>query len=163
MTLRGASAGMDVRRVGLVVGGLCLVALAVTVVIFFVAGFHKNSQIASLRQHGVPVSIRITGCMGLLGGSGSNQAGYSCRGAFTLGGHRFTESIPGNTLHDPGTILRGVSVPGDPALVTTARALAGEHTSAKVFVLPTILLVLLLVLLGAVGLGLGRRRTGASP
>ena len=146
---------MDVRLVGRVVLALCLVALAVTVVIFFVAGVHKNSQITSLRQHGVPVRFTVSGCLGLLGGSGSNEAGYSCRGSFTLAGHRYDEPIPGNTLHPPGTVLRAVTVPGDPALVTTARMLDGEHTSAKVFILPVVLLVVLALLVGAL---LRRRR-----
>jgi hypothetical protein len=148
MTLRGAAPGLDVRRVGQAVGGLCLVALTVAVVIFFVGAVHKNSQIADLRAHGVPVPFTITGCLGLLGGSGSNQAGYACRGTFTLDGHRYNEPIPGNTDHPPGTVLRSVTVPGDPALVRTERDLAGEQTSAKVFIFPAVLLVVLLLLVG---------------
>jgi hypothetical protein len=139
---------MDVRLVGRVVLGLLLVALAVSVVIFFVAGVHKNSQITQLRQNGVPVQITVSGCLGLLGGSGSNQAGYACRGSFTVDGHRHNEPIPGNTLYPPGTTLRAVTVPGDPALVTTARILATEQTSSKVYILPAVLLVLLILLVG---------------
>jgi hypothetical protein len=52
-------------------------------------------------------------------------------------------------------MLRGVSVPGDPALVTTAGALAADHASWRVFILPAVLLVLLVVGVGAVVL---RRR-----
>jgi hypothetical protein len=155
MTLRGATPGLDVRRVGQAVVGLCLVALAVSVVIFYVGAVHKNAQIADLRAHGVPVPFTITGCLGLLGGSGSNQAGYACRGTFTVGGHRYNEPIPGNTDHPPGMVLRAVTVPGDPALVRTERDLAGEQTSAKVFIFPTVLLVVLLLLVGVL---LFRRR-----
>ena len=155
MTLRGAAPGLDIRRVGQAVVGLCLVALSVTVVIFFVGAIHKNAQIADLRAHGVPVPFTITGCLGQLGGSGSNAAGYSCRGTFSLSGHRYNEPIPGNTDHPPGTVLRAVTVPGDPSLVRTQGDLAGEHTSAKVFIFPTVLLVVLLLL---VGLLLFRRR-----
>jgi len=139
---------VDARRVASVVVGLVLVTLAVLTVVLFVAGAHKNAQITRLRQDGVPVAIRISGCLGLLGGSGSNPAGYTCRGSFTLDGRRHDEAIPGDTLHPPGTMLRGVSVPGDPALVTTVGALAGEHASWKVFILPTALLVLLVVGVG---------------
>jgi hypothetical protein len=146
---------VDARRVGGVIVGLVLVALAVLTVVLFVAAAHKNTQITRLRQDGVPVAIRVSGCLGLLGGSGSNPAGYTCRGSFTLDGRRHNEAIPGDTLHPPGTMLRGVSVPGDPALVTTASALAGEHTSWRVFILPAVLLVLLVVGVGAVVL---RRR-----
>jgi hypothetical protein len=104
----------------------------------------------------VVVDIRVTGCLGLLGGSGSNAAGYACRGSFTLDGHRENEAIPGNILRAPGTRLRGVSVPGDPALVTTTGALAGEHASGRVFILPTILAIILALFVG--GLVLRRRR-----
>jgi hypothetical protein len=93
--------------------------------------------------------------MGELGGSGSNPAGYSCRGSFTLDGRRYNEPIPGNSLHPPGAVLRAVAVPGDPALVITARMLDGEHTSGKVFILPAVLLVVLALV---VGLLVRRRR-----
>jgi hypothetical protein len=137
---------------------LLLAALAVLVVILFIAGTHKNSQITQLHRHGVPVAIRISGCRGLLGGSGSNPAGYACRGSFTLDGSRHNESIPGNTLHPPGTMLRGVAVPGDPALVTTAGALAAEQASGRVFILPAILLVVLVFGTGAFVVTLRPRR-----
>jgi hypothetical protein len=161
-TLRGAGAGLtvDTRRVGRVIVGLLLVALAVLVVILFVAGIHKNSQISRLRHHGVAVSIRISGCRGLLGGSGSNAAGYTCRGSFTLEGHRYNEALPGDTLHTPGTMLHGVSVPGDPGLVTTVGALTTEHASAKVFIVPTVLALVLVVSVAALAL---RRRPVRRP
>jgi hypothetical protein len=161
MRLRGAGAGLDVRRVGHAVVVLCLLALAVTVVIVFIAAFHKNSQISTLRSDGIHVPVTVTGCLGLLGGSGSNQAGYSCRGSFTVDGHSYNESIPGNIDRPPGTVLRAVTVPGDPALVISAHDLASEHTSGKVFILPTILLVLLVILVGAV-LFWRRRRPGVT-
>jgi hypothetical protein len=149
-TLRasGAGPGVDTRAVARVAVGLLLVGLTVLVVILFVAGAQKNSQITRLRQHGVAVTITSSGCMGLLGGSGSNPAGYDCRGSFTLAGRRYNENIPGNTLHPPGELIRGVSVPGDPTLVTTARILAGEQASWRVYIVPTVLLIVL------VGLGL---------
>jgi hypothetical protein len=154
--LRGAGVDVDIRRVGQVVIGICLVGVAVLGVILLVAGFHKNAQITSLRQSGVPVEIKVTGCMGLLGGSGSNAAGYDCRGTFTLDGQSYTENLPGNSLQVPGTTLRGISVPGDPALVSTPSVVAAEHPSWTVFVLPVILLVLVAAILG--GLFIRRRR-----
>ena len=125
---------------------LGLVGLAVLVVILFLAGAHKNSQITELRQHGVPVEVRVSGCLGLLGGSGSNQAGYSCRGTFTLDGRSYNEVVPGNILHPPGTMLRAVTVRSDPHLLDTARALANEHSSPKVFILPAVLLAVFILL-----------------
>lgn len=151
-SLRGAGVEADLRRVGRVAVALCLVALAVVVVVFYVAGSSKNERIDELRAHGVPVTITVTGCLGLLGGSGSNGAGYACNGTYEFGGTRYGEGIPGNVLLEPGTKLAGVVVPGDPHLATTAAALAGEHASWRVFILPTTLLVVLLAL-GATVLG----------
>lgn len=159
--LRGAGVDVDIRRVGQVVIGICLVGVAVLGVILLVAGFQKNAQITSLRQNGVPVEIKVAGCMGLLGGSGSNAAGYDCRGTFTLDGQTYTENLPGNTLQIPGTTLRGVSVPGDPALVSTPSAVAAEHPSWTVFALPVILLALLAAIL--VVLFVRRRRVRGAP
>jgi hypothetical protein len=132
-----------------------VVTLAVLVVVLFLAGFQKNSQISRLRAHGVPVEVSVSSCQGLLGGSGSNAAGYACRGTFTLDGRRYSDNIPGNVQRLPGSTVRAVTVRDDPALIDTATALAHEHPSGKVFILPTVLLVVLVVLLAAIA---SRRR-----
>jgi hypothetical protein len=155
MTLRGAGVGVNVPRIGRVVICVCLAALAALTVVLFVAGAEKNSQITRLRQHGVAVEVTMTGCLGMMGGSGSNLAGYACRGTFTVNGHRYNESIPGNTLHLPGATVRAVTVPGDPALVSPVGAVATEHPSGRVFILPIILLVVLVLVVAALFL---RRR-----
>jgi hypothetical protein len=97
----------------------------------------------------------VSRCLGQLAGSGSNQAGYSCQGTFTLDGRRFTEAIPGSTLYTPGTTIRGIAVPGDPALLAPVHVVAAERASWRVFILPTVLLVILVALVGALVL---RRR-----
>ena len=156
-TLRGARVDVDGRRVGRVVGGALLVTLAVLTVVLFVVGAQKNSQIERLRQNGVAVKVTVSGCRALMGGSGSNLVGYACQGTFSLGGHHYSEAIPGTTLYAPGTSLRAVSVPGDPGLLSTASSVAADHPSWRVFIVPTCLLVVLAVLVGA--LVLRRRRT----
>jgi hypothetical protein len=162
-TLRGAGVGaVNARRVGTIVVGLSLVALTVLVVVFFVAGVHKNDQINDLRQHGVPVEVTVTGCTGLLGGSGSNGAGYACKGTFSVDSHRYDEAIPGNTLYAPGTKLRAVTVPGDPELFSTARIVDSEHPSGSVFILPVILLAVLVLLVASLVL-IRRRAHTADP
>ncbi len=161
-TLRGAGVGtVNARRLGTIVVGLCLLVVAVLAIAFFVAGLHKNDQTSQLRQHGVPVTITVTGCVGQLGGSGSNAAGYTCQGIYMLDGHQYTEPVPGNTLHPPGSTLAGIAVPGDPALVTTTAVLATEHPSNGVFILPAVLLAVLVI--GIVGLVVWRRRAGTKP
>ena len=160
-TLRGAGVNFDVHRVGQVAIGLVLATLAVLVVAFTLAGVHRNDQINRLHHQGVKVNIKVTGCLGLMGGSGSNVAGYACRGNFTLDGVRYNEAIPGNTFFPPGHLLRAVSVPGDPALLSPLAAATAEHASAKVFLLPGILLAVLALMVGA--LLLRRRRTHDPP
>jgi hypothetical protein len=159
--LRGAGVSVDARRVGQVVVGLCLVALAALVIIFTIAGVNKNSQINQLHHNGVPINVTVSGCAGLLGGSGSNVAGYSCTATFSIHGHRYAESLPGTAFHRPGALVRAIVVPSDPALVSPVSVESTQHASASVFVLPAVLLVVLVVLAGLVLL-LRRRRTTAS-
>jgi len=140
---------VDVRRVRHVIVSLCLMSLAATVIVLFVAGIQKNAQITRLQQDGIVVKVTVSGCAGLMGGSGSNLAGYDCTGMFTLTGHRYSDVIPGSALYSPGTALPGIVAPEDPTLLSTPRAMAMQHASWKVFLLPTVLLLILGLLLGA--------------
>jgi hypothetical protein len=155
-TLRGAGVDVNARLVGRAVVALCLVALATLVIIFTLAGVHKNSQINRLRHDGVPVDVTVAHCLGLLGGSGSNAAGYSCTGTFSADGRRHTETIPGTGFRAPGSSLRAVVVPGDPALLSPVNVLAGEHASWDVYLLPGVLLVVLALFSVAIVVRQGR-------
>lgn len=154
--LRNTRVAADGRRVALGVGVSLVVALGVTAVMLFLSGLHTNAQIDRLHQGGVPVEVTVTGCIGELGGSGSNAAGYTCRGSFTLGGGRYTETLPGNERLDPGTLVSAVAVPGDPALVTPTAILAGEHPSSRLFIVPAALTALAVV--GAAYMAVAVRR-----
>ena len=79
--LRGAGVQVDARRVGRVALGIVLATLAVLAVVFTIVGVHTNQQDDRLHRDGVPVTFTVAGCLGLLGGSGSNAAGYSCHGS----------------------------------------------------------------------------------
>jgi hypothetical protein len=160
-TLRGAGVEVDGRRAGRVALALALAALAAVAIVLFVAGADKNNQINRLRQHGVPTDMTVTTCRGLLGGSGSNAAGYACRASFTYNGRRYDVAIPGTTLLAPGATVRGVIDPDNPALVSTAGAVATEHASRRVFILPTVLVAVLVVMAGA--LSVRRRRRHSHP
>jgi hypothetical protein len=157
-TLRGAGVDVDVRRVAWVAVGACLLALAVTSVALFVAGAQRNAQIDRFHQHGVVVDATVSGCIGLMGGSGSNLAGYDCRATFTLGGHRYNEELVGTTTPSIGARVRAVTVPGDPALLATVATVSGEQASGRVFILPTALLLALASAIVAVLLVRRRRR-----
>lgn len=157
-TLRGARAAVDARVAGRVLLAVVLLTLAVLVVVFTVVGAHKNAQIDELRTQGVPVTFTVSSCLGLLGGSGSNGAGYACTGSYQLGGHRYHEALPGNAYHEPGSTVAAVAVPSDPTLVSTAAVVRTDHTSARVYILPAVLLAVLIVLVAVVALPARRRR-----
>ena len=162
-TLRGASARVDVHTVARVVLGLIVATLAVLVVVLVVVGVDKNQQINELRGQGVPVTFKITSCQGLLGGSGSNGAGYACRGTYHLDGHVYDEPLPGTVFFAPGTSVRAVAVPSDPGLVSTMAIVESENASSRVYVLPMILFAALVLIVGAVVLRWRTKRRSTKP
>jgi hypothetical protein len=159
--LRGAGVQIDGRKAGRVLAGLVLGTLAILVVVFTVVGFDKNRQIDELHSRGVPVTVTVTGCLGLLGGSGSNAAGYSCHGTYALDGHTYDENLPGNSFHRPGTTVAAVAVPGDPALVSPRSTVESEQASGDVFAVPAVLLAVLLLSVCGLLLRQRHRRQGA--
>jgi uncharacterized membrane protein len=149
--LRGAGVGgVDTRRLGHIVVWIILVTLAVLVVVFSIVGVHKNQQDDRLHNDGVPVSFTVSACTGLVGGSGSNPVGYVCHGSYMLNRHTYSEQLPGNDFHRPGSTVPAIAVPGDPALVSPAAMVATEHSSRGVFVVPVILFVFLVLLVALV-------------
>jgi hypothetical protein len=153
-TLRGARVEVDSRRVARVLGVAVAVAVFALAVALVVVGANKNAQISALRSHGVRVEVTVSSCLGLLGGSGSNQAGYACRGTFRFAGRSYDEAIPGDTDYAPGAQLIVVAASTDPALIGLPSVVAHERTSLSVYVVPAVLLVVLL----AWGVVIGRRR-----
>ena len=155
--LRGASAAVDVRRLGRVLAGVGLAALAVLVATLFWAGARHNSRIDRLRDDGVPVTATVAQCRGLMGGSGSNLAGYECTGSFVLDGHRSEITLPDGALHARGSVVQLVTVPGDPTLLATPATVRAMRTSSGVYVLPAVVLVAL-----SAGVGVVLRSAGCT-
>jgi hypothetical protein len=153
---------VDPHRAAQLVVGACLVGLTVVAVVLLVSGIQKNAHVASLHDHGVPVSVTVSGCLGLLGGSGSNAAGYACKGTYTYDGHRYRQAIPGDTLLHAGTVIRGVIVPSDPRLLSTPAAVAAQHSSGRVYIAPAVLFGILVVASGALLLARRHRRVTTS-
>jgi hypothetical protein len=122
-TLRGPAVQVDARRAARVVVVAVLVGLCVLTVALFVAAVNKDSAIVRLQQHGVPVEVTVTSCLGNLGGSGSNAASYTCSGTFSLDGHHQTDVIDGTTTF---------------------------HRSGSAYVVPIILAVVLVLLIALV-------------
>jgi hypothetical protein len=159
-TLRGATVDVDVRRTGRVVVAVVLIALAVTGIILLIAGIRSNSQADALRQRGVPVTVTVTHCLELMGGTGAQGAGYSCTGTYDVDGRQYRQEIPGLSFHAVGSSVDGVADPGDPKLLSTPDQLAHQHASWRVFILPGILLLVAVV---ATGFLVVRRSKAAVP
>jgi hypothetical protein len=159
-TLRGASVSVDPRKAGRIVLAVVMATLAILGVVFIVVGIDKNDQINELKSQGVPVTYVVSKCLGLLGGSGSNAAGYACQGSYRIDGHRYFEDLPGTSIHAPGERVAAISVRSDPTLLSTPAIVASDRASWTVFVLPIalwgafVLLVLVVVL--------RRRRAGTA-
>jgi hypothetical protein len=144
-TLRGATVDVDIRRTGRVLVAVGLIAVAVIGVILLIAGVRSNHQADALRQRGVPVTVTVTRCLELMGGTGAQGAGYSCTGTYALDGRPYRQTIPGLSFHAVGSTVAGVADPGDPKLLSTPGQLAHQHSSWRVFILPGILLLLVVV------------------
>ena len=155
--LRGAGVAIDARRAarGLAVFGL--LGLAATAAFLFASAFHSNAQLTLLHDEGVPVTATVVTCERHLGGSGSNPVGSTCRGTYRIGGTSYTETLPGDASHAPGSPVQIVVVPGDPALVGSVPGAAAARASAAAYVLPSVLAVLFVAL--SVAFALAVRRT----
>ncbi len=159
-SLRGAPVSVDSRKAVRVLVVLGLVTLGVLAIVFFIGGAHRNAQVTRLKQHGVPVVMTVTDCIGVASGSGSTPASFTCRGNFVLSGHRYNEIIGGTTaLFPSGAEIKAVTVPGDPALIATASSVARERSSSSVYIVPIVLTVLFVVSLLAVVIRLRRPST----
>jgi hypothetical protein len=154
-SLRGAQAQPIGHTFWRVVGTLVMVVFASIVTVSFISAANDNARIGRLKSHGVSVQVSVTGCVGNIGGSGSNAAGYTCRGSYRVDGVRYVEVIGSkSTLSDPGSIVRGVADPQRPNTVELASAVASSSASSSAFLVPG-LLTLLWVALAVVWL---RRR-----
>jgi hypothetical protein len=157
--LRGASVDVDSRRVGQILLAVFVAALTVLVVVLFVADVHRNSQISSLKEHGVAVNATVTNCIGELGGSGSTIARYDCNGTFELDGKHYRVRIPGSNLRPAGATVPLIAAENDPGLIATSQQVRSEHASWSAFIFPIVLLFVLVVIVVAI---IARRRATSS-
>ena len=156
-SLRGAEAQRIGRRFWYVTGTLLLCAFAVLIIVSFVSAFNDNARIDRLKSHGVSVVVTVTNCVGNIGGSGSNGAGYTCNGSYRVHGIRYQEIIGSKTtLSTEGTKVRGVADPNHPSTIELASAVAKSSSSASVYVVPSVLVLALVIIAIVI---LRRRRT----
>ncbi len=160
---RGGTVNVDRRKAAQVVVGVSLVALTVLGLILLIAAISNNNQIDSLKNNGVPVDVKVTGCLGLIGGTGQSVAGFSCTGTYSVNGTLYHQNIPGLAFHKPGTTIRGVVVPSDPKLLSTPDQLARQQASWTAFIIPGLLLLVVVIVLLIVFLRRRERRASSVP
>jgi hypothetical protein len=157
-----AGGRVDGRRVGRILLGATLVILAVVVIATTIGAAIQDSNQTRLQRDGVPVEVTVTGCEGVSSGIGQALIYDVCRGSFTLDGRRYNAVIGGNRVAHPlGQTLRGVTVPDDPTLLSTAGAVAKKFSPWTPFITPIVLAVVTVAL--ALGLVLRRRRVRSRP
>jgi len=147
--LRGPAVAGTGRTLGLITAGVVLAVAAVIIVVGVIAATQDNARIDRMKARGVPVSITVADCIGNLGGSGSNGAGYTCRGDYAVAGTTYHEVIGGTSAFtDPGTALAGVADPAQPSTVIVAHAVATSETSSTAYVILGLLSLVWLALVG---------------
>ena len=97
-----------------------LAGLAVLTVVLFVAGFQKNAQITACARHGVSrCTVTVTGVPRPAGGEWQQPGRLRLHGHLHLDGHRYREVHPGQRPSPRRVRGPGVTVPGDPPLLST--------------------------------------------
>jgi hypothetical protein len=148
--LRGPEAAKVGRGFFVVAGAIVLVIFAAALVVNFISAVNDNDRIERLKTHGIPVMVRVVGCYGELGGSGSNAAAFACKGAYIIGGTTFIETIGAkSSFSDSGERVRGVVDPSDHRTVMLESALRATTASRTKYFVPGLLTLLLIALSGA--------------
>ncbi len=146
-SLRGASAGNIGRTFWLGAAALGLVVFAAVLVVSLVSALNDNARVERMKTHGIPITVTVTTCDGNLGGSGSNGAGFTCRGAYRVDGTNFHEVIGSMaTFAAPGTAVRAVADPSNHGTITLSSAVKSSKASPWALVPPGALAVVLMIL-----------------
>ena len=146
-SLRGPEAINARRKYWLGAGALGLILVAAAIVVAFVSATNDNARIARIRANGIPVTVTVSGCVGSLGGSGSNIVGYTCQGDYRVAGTNYHETIGSMTrLAAPGTLVRAVVDPSQHSSLVLASAARTATASPRVYVLSGVLSVMLALL-----------------
>lgn len=146
-SLRGPAPVSVGRRFWLLAGVCGLVVFAVVLVVSFLSVANDNARIDRLKTRGMPVTITVTSCIGNIGGSGSNSAGYMCRGDYTVGGAPYREIIGSMaTFSATGTTVRGVVDPSHHGTVVLSSAVRDSSASPSRYVAPGLLSIVLVAL-----------------
>ena len=149
--LRGPEVSFNKQRVVAAVVILSLVSLALLAVVLTVGVIRNDAQQTRLRHGGIPVTVTVVGCLGQLGGSGTNAAGYTCTGSYSVDGARYEVPIGGvTTFYPEGHTLDGVVDPNEHSTVYTASSVSTMHASWTEWIAPVLLFVAFLVVVALV-------------
>jgi hypothetical protein len=160
----GGGVAISPRVLAVVLAGICIALLVAFAAYYGFAANRQSSNIAALRNRGVPVEATITGCVAVSSGVGMGIEYWQCRGSYTLEGRTFNEQLNGSrSFVETGRVVAAVAVPGDPGLLSTASSVRGRHNSTGSYIVSGVLGALAVV--GAGGLlalrKSGRRRASA--
>lgn len=140
VSLRGPEVSNIGRRFWITVAAIMLALLATIVTVSFVSAVNDNSRVERLKTHGVSAIATVTDCVGNIGGSGSNAAGFTCHGTYRLDGVQYQEVIGSKTTFStPGSRVMVVADPTRPSTIEIASAVATSSSSSTVYVVPTLL------------------------
>jgi hypothetical protein len=136
----GASVSVGWSRVLAWTAWICLTAMAAVAIGLTVAATTNTNRLTRLRARGVPVTAQVTGCLGVLSGTGVTVVGFQCTARFTVRGTQSTELIhDSNTNLAPGTGVRCYVLADDPASLTLATAVERQSARWHAFVPPIVL------------------------
>jgi hypothetical protein len=160
--IRGAGAvPVDRHRVIAVTSGFVIAALASLLLLATVQTLRQERELTRLQSEGIPVSVTVTGCIGLASGSGITVSGYTCSGAFVLHGQRYDDELRGSTrLLRVGDTVRAVALPADPRILYASRPSPSSWRAAS---LPLALAAALVLAVGCLYPSRRRRSAGDRP
>jgi hypothetical protein len=160
-SLRGPAAVSVGRGFFLMAGALLLVVCAVLLVVGVGSVANGNARINRLRSQGIPVVVTVSGCFGNIGGSGSNGAGFTCHGEYSVDGVKYQEVVESLSIFvTTGTSVRGVVDPSHHSLVELASAVKTAKASSTAYFVLGVLGVVLVALALALGRASRRSRSG---
>lgn len=157
----GGGVSLNGRRVATVLAALGLAVLVVVTATVAVSDARANSRIDRLRAHGVPVTVTVTGCLGISSGVGMGIEYWRCGGTYTLASRTYEAIIGGQrALLDKGQRIQAVAVPGDAASLSIPQVLQKRRSYALAEVLGGVTAALALA--GAALLVRSRRRSASA-
>lgn len=155
-SLRGAQAASLGRQFWLRAATVGLVIFAVAIALSFASTLNDHSRLARMKANGIPVTVTISNCVGNMGGSGSNVAGYVCRGTYAIDGVKFSEIISSmTTFASPGSGVPAIADPSQHGYIALASAIRHASSSSTAF-LVLIALIAVFVLLATLLLRMRR-------